>query len=305
MKKINLLLVIIIISFSSCSINQMAVNMAADMLASSTGGVVFTGDDDPVLIGDALPLALKIYESLLEQTPENPDLLLATGSYFVMYANAFVQTPAEMLPVEAFAKKRSEKARAKKLYLRGRDYLLRGLEVNHSGFNNLIEQKSYNEAMELMTEKDIDFLYWSAAGWMAAISIDFFDTELILTIPAAFSLMNRALEIDESYEDGSIHDFFISYYGGLPEGMGGSKEKAREHFKKAVQYSKGGKASPYVSLATAVSIKTQDYEEFRYLLNKALSIDVDAYPKNRLVNVIAQQKAQWLLNHIDDYFLIE
>jgi predicted anti-sigma-YlaC factor YlaD len=39
------------------------------------------------------------------------------------------------------------------------------------------------------------------------------------------------------------------------------------------------------------------------LLEKALSIDPDADPSHRLLNVIAQRRARWLLERIDELFL--
>ncbi len=85
---------------ASCSINRFAVRTVAGFLAGSGQGTVFTGDDDPELVGDALPFALKTYESLLEADPSNAPLALATGRAFVSYAFAFVQAPADELPVE-------------------------------------------------------------------------------------------------------------------------------------------------------------------------------------------------------------
>jgi len=40
------------------------------------------------------------------------------------------------------------------------------------------------------------------------------------------------------------------------------------------------------------------------LLNKALSIEVDKYPDMRLENTILQEKARWMLAHIEDKFLV-
>jgi hypothetical protein len=51
----------------SCSLNRMAVRAVADALTSDGGSEVFTGDDDPELVGDALPFAVKMYESLIDQ----------------------------------------------------------------------------------------------------------------------------------------------------------------------------------------------------------------------------------------------
>ena len=302
-KYLSLLAIISFILLSSCSINKFAVNILANTLSSGEG-TVFTGDDDPELIGDALPFALKMYESLLEQTPENTGLLLTTGTGFIMYANAFVHTPAGMLPDAEYEKKEQMLRRAKRLYLRGRAYVLRALELRHPGFNDFIEKDQMDQALEPTTVDDVPFLFWASAGWMGAFSTDTFDIGLLITVPRAFALMKRALELDETYGNGSIHDFLISYYGSIPEAMGGSEEKARYHFQKAVEYSKGLTASPYIALATGVSVKNQNVEEYQNLLNKALAIDPEVSLENKLSNILSQRKARWLLDHLEDYFLL-
>ena len=58
-----------------------------------------------------------------------------------------------------------------------------------------------------------------------------------------------------------------------------------------------------MSLATAVVQPAQDKARFVELLNKALEVDLDADPDNRLGNDYAQQRARFLLDHLDDLFL--
>ena len=87
----------LLLLLASCSINKMAMRSVSDALTGSGSADVFTGDSDPELVGDALPFAIKMYEALLAQNPDHQGLLLTTGSLFVMYANAFVQGPAEMM----------------------------------------------------------------------------------------------------------------------------------------------------------------------------------------------------------------
>ena len=111
------------------------------------------------------------------------------------------------------------------------------------------------------------------------------------------------MEIDDTWGEGTIHEFFITYYGSLPVMLGGSEDKARYHFQRAVELSGGRKPGPYVALATSVSMKNQDVDEFRELLTKALEIKNDD-PNSRLITVITQEKAKWLLEHIDDYFVV-
>jgi predicted anti-sigma-YlaC factor YlaD len=148
-------------------------------------------------------------------------------------------------------------------------------------------------------------LYWTAASWMGAFTTDKFDMKLATDIDKPVAMMKRVLQLNDTFGQGSAHEFFISYYGSLPPSMGGSDAKAREHFKRAVAISEGRKVAPYISLATSVSVANQDVKEYRSLLKKALAIDVDANPSNRLANIIGQRKARWLLRHVEDYFLVE
>lgn len=275
----------------------------ANALASGAAGSSFSSDDDPELVGDAVPFALKLYESLLDTVTDNPNLYLAAGSGYVMYANAWVQTPADMLPDSEFARKREQTARARRLYLRGRDYTLQGIEVRYPGFRGALEGDAAGGYFEKMNGEDVPFLYWAAAGWIAAWAADPFDVETGIGVKKAAAMMEAALRIDEAWDEGSLHEFFLLYYGALPESMGGSEEKARRHFERAVALSKGKRASPYVALASTVSVKNQNEREFVELLNRALAVDVKEKYPGRLANVIAQRRARWLLDHRGDRFL--
>jgi predicted anti-sigma-YlaC factor YlaD len=295
---------LVLLAAGGCSLQRLAVNAVAGMLSSSGSSTVFTGEDDPQLVADALPFAMKLYESLLAETPENTELLLATGSMFAMYANAFVQTPAGMLPETEYPQRLEALSRAKHLYLRGRDYCLKALELRHPGLRARLEAGD-PAALEKTGAEDLPYLYWAAASWMGAFSAEPFDMELLLTLARPLALMARAFQLEEGYNKGAIHEFYISVYGSLPASLGGSQEKARYHFAKAVEYAGGLTAGPYVALATSVSIPAQNASEFRELLGRALAIDLQASPENRLVNLLSQRKARWLLEHIEDYFLLE
>jgi len=302
------LLIIIIVSlsmFSGCSIKKFAMNQVANALASPEGGTVFTGDDDPELVGDALPFAIKMYESLLAAVPNNRPLLLRTGSLYVMYANAFLYTPATMLTDMQYKEQEHLFARAKNLYLRGRDMLLDALEKKHKGFRAALEKKDYDTALKSMKLEDVPFLYWAGAGWLGAFAIDPFDMDLGVSMPKAAALMGKVRELDPKFDNGAIHDFYILYYGSLPDYMGGDLGKARKHYEKAIEITGGKLTSPYISLATSVCEKEQNVEEFKQMLEKVLAIDPDADIANRLVNTINQRKAKWLLEHLDDFFLLE
>jgi len=292
------------ILLGGCSINKMAMNKVADILAGSGTGTVFTGDNDPEFVGDALPFAIKMYETLMRSVPGHAGLVVTTGSLYIMYANAFLHTPASMMKEDMFKEQDRLMARAKNLYLRGRDIILNGVERRHPGFTDFLKKKEFNNILKMMEKEDAPFLYWASAGWVGAFSIDPFDMDLGISLPRAAGLMDMVLKLDPEFERSSIHDFYVSYYGSLPEYMGGSNDKARENYKLSVKYSNGKLIAPYVSLATSISIKTQDYKEFRELLNKAVSFDVETNPGSRLVNIINKRKAKWYLENEENFFLV-
>ncbi|MFQ5985518.1 MAG: TRAP transporter TatT component family protein [Alphaproteobacteria bacterium] len=80
------LLVVALVSgaLAACSMKRTAVNIIGDALAGGSG--VYTADDDPDLIREAIPFGLKTYESLLEVSPEHRGLLLSAANGFTGYA---------------------------------------------------------------------------------------------------------------------------------------------------------------------------------------------------------------------------
>ena len=146
-------------------------------------------------------------------------------------------------------------------------------------------------------------LYWTAAAWGAAISLNKTDPTLSANLPLIEALIRRALELDEGYGLGVLHDFMIAYEGGRPAAGGGSVDRARESLARAMQLAGGRRAAPLIAFAETVDVSTQDRAEFKELLDRALAIDINAAPEQRLANVIAQRRARWLLDRMDRLFL--
>jgi predicted anti-sigma-YlaC factor YlaD len=286
----------------SCSIRRMAINSIANGLSADSISV-FATDDVPELVRQAIPFGLKLNEALLTEIPNHKGLLLATASGFTQYAYAFVQIEADLLEEKDFTESNRLRKQAHKLYLRSREYAAQGLETGHPGFGEYLHLNP-KAALESMTPDDLPFLYWLGVSWAAAISSSKENLDLLSELYLVEAIMNRALELDEDYNNGALHEFFITFDGGRSAAMGGSIERARKHFDRAIQLSEGKKASPYVSLAETVSVKQQNVKEFVELLKMALAIDVDAKPLYRLENILLQRRASWLLSHTEDLFLV-
>ncbi|MDR0401337.1 MAG: TRAP transporter TatT component family protein [Treponema sp.] len=303
MKLIQCALAAFILFGSSCSVNRLALRAAADALTGAGASTVFTGDNDPQLVGDAMPFAIKMYEALLEQSPDHQGLILSTGSLLVMYANAFVQGPAEFLPSFRYEERRTARERAKKLYIRGIAILRRGLEIKYPGINDAPEEELASYLGKLK-KQDVPLLYWTAAGTLSAFSLDPFDYSLGRETPRCMAYIARAYELDPGFNSGALDDIYILAYASLPPAMGGDPSRAEFHFAKSLERSGGKLAGPYVSYAQAAALPAQNYAAFRSNLQQALEIDLDADPPNRLANILAQRKARELLNRAGDYFFL-
>lgn len=285
---------------TGCSVRRYAINKLADALANT--GATFSSDDDSDLIRDALPFSLKLVESLLAESPHHQGLLLAAVQGFTQYSYAFVQQEAdEREPLDLAGAERL-RARVRRLYLRARNYGIRGLEIRHPDFGASV-RKNPKTAAQLASLPDVPLLYWTAAAWGAAIAISKDNPELIADLPAVEALIDRALELNEGYDAGSIHGFLITYEPSRPGAKGNPEERSRRHFDRALTLSSGQLASPFVALAEAVSIGKQDRKEFESLLGRALAIQADAKPEWRLSNLVMQRRARWLLSRKDELFL--
>lgn len=301
--KCYLALACLLVLASGCTaVRRTQARGLARVFSGASESNVFVQDNDPELIRDALPFALKTYEALLASDPQNRDLTLTAAEGFVTYANAFVQEEAERLEARDLHRARYLRKRASKLYLRGRNHALAGLSLDHADFEKRLRQDP-KQVLHELSSRDVPLLYWAAAGWAGAISSDPSNMSLVAELSFVEAMMCRALALDEGFNNGAIHEFFIAFEGGRSKAMGGSTERAREHFDRVVTLTQGKKASPYVSLASSVAVRRQDYKMFKDLLHKALEIDTDAVPKWRLSNILAQERAQWLLDHSPELFL--
>jgi len=302
--KVRFILVIIIIcctALSSCS--TMAMNLVADALTGDGSSDVFTGDPDPKLVGDAIPFAIKMYESLLSANPNHQGLMLTTGSLFIMYANAFIEGPAEMLPRNEWEEREAALTRSKQMYIRGYEILYNALEKKFPGFKKATVAKgSIQPLLKKCKKGDVGLLYWAVAGGLSAYSIDVLDYKLSANIPQWSAMIKRAYELDPNYGTASLDEFFILYYASLPEILGGDRERAEYHYKLAIEKTKGNSVSAYVSYAQSICVPAQNYNAYKDCLEKALAIDPNINTSTRLVNIIAQRKARWLLDNAWVYF---
>jgi len=297
----RLLALAVLVAFApGCSFRKIAINTMADALAQ--GGSSFSSDEDPDLVKAAAPTSLKVMESLLAEAPRHEGLLLATAKGFTEYAFAFVDAEADELESKDYAAASALHLRARRIYIRARDYGLRGLEVRNPGVAKALRADA-KSAVRRLSKRDVPLMYWTAAAWASAITLGKDTPELVADQSIVEALVDRAFELDEAFEDGALHSFLITYEASRQGASGDAAARSRRHLERAIELSKSQLASPFVSFAETVSVQKQNVAEFRNLLARALAINVDARPEWRLENLVMQRRARWLLSRTEDLFL--
>jgi predicted anti-sigma-YlaC factor YlaD len=318
----SLVLVLSVCFFACTSVKKAAVNSVSDGLSGYTKNgkpvkkskadletnpmIALTGESDVRLVADFFPTALKMYDIMHFQNPSHMGLSVMTGSLYVMYANAFVQADAEKLPVSQFDVQNSEFERAKKHYLRGRDYILDAFSIRHPGFKENITSGNPEKialAVKKITSDDVNAVYWMGAGWLGAFSLDPLNFDLLMTIGGAVQALEAAAAFDPNYSGGAIWDILCAFYAAAPADVGGDPERAEFCYSESLRASGGKLPGPYVTYAQSLCIPRQDVKGFTDLLTTALAINPDDTPESRLAVTITLQKAQYLLDNKDNYFI--
>jgi len=267
------------------------------------GGSVWTQDDDPQLVADAMPFALKTLESLVATAPDDANLLLATCRGFVSYAAGFVEPAAEPLPDSEFERATEIRARAYRLHWRARGYCLRAFDERYPGKAAALDVDPRG-ALAGVAAADVELLFWLGASWGSSVSLALDRPERVAELPAVRAIFERALALDPSFDHGSLQEAMIPFESLSPV-LGGSEARARERYRRALELAAGRRASPYVTWARMYCVARQDRQGFREALDSALAVDPDASPPDRLANLLARQRARTLLARIDELFFEE
>ncbi|MFW5775093.1 MAG: TRAP transporter TatT component family protein, partial [Chitinivibrionales bacterium] len=80
---------VIALFFVNCSVNSWAKHKLADALTGNDNRA-FVTDDDPELVGQAIPFTIKSYESLLAEMPNHLPLLATVAKLYANYAYGWI-----------------------------------------------------------------------------------------------------------------------------------------------------------------------------------------------------------------------
>ncbi len=258
------------------------VNNASDNLTAA-----IQNQDDPELVRDGAPAYLLLMDSLVEGSPDDGDILEAAATLYSAYAAVFVVDPE----------------RAAILSRRAKNYAGRALCSDKGTLCGLGELQfaALQTRLAEATDKDLPRLFTYCVAWLVYIRAHSDDWGALADLAKVELALDRVLELDEGYENGSPHLYLGILQTLRPPALGGQPEEARAHFERALVLSDGKDLSINVEYARGYARLLYERELHDRLLTEVLEAD-PVQPRLTLTNTLAQRDASVLLDSADDYF---
>lgn len=299
-----LLLISVGITTAGCGALLKRTTVASATEIFRDGMEAFYREGDLLLAEQALASNLKLLEVFLQASPDNEDLLLQTSQGFGAYAFAFVEDKIARHHSDSNLH-RLHRERARRLYLRGRDYGLRVLVLRHAAFANALtaDLTTFQATLQHLQKKDVPALFWTAYGWAGAINWSRDRPGMLADIERVVAMMQRVLELDEGYFFAGPHLFFGVFHASRSQALGGDPARAKSHLDRARELTGGKLLLVPLMVADPYAVQIQDRDLFEFQLRSILDAPDDLAPDQRLLNEIAKSRAQLLQERIDELFL--
>ncbi|MFP4467126.1 MAG: TRAP transporter TatT component family protein [Candidatus Goldiibacteriota bacterium] len=295
MRRAVIFVFLIMFVINGCSMRRLAVDTTALFMDDVV--TAFLMEEDMKFAENAGPGNLKLLDGLIRGSDfENEDLLIKGCKLYGMYTIAFFE--------DASADKKQDREnlkRASVMYDRAREYGMTVLKKNHDFRESL--DKTYDEYKKnLMAfgEDDVEALFWTAFAWGSYINLNRNNIRAVANLPRARAMMERVIELDNSYFYGMPHLFMIVNYS-MPAMFGGNPEKAMKEYEALKSVSGDKLAIGDIYMAKYYAVQARDKELFDELLDKVENVNDDIIPE-KLLTAVAKAKAKVLRKKKSDLF---
>ncbi|MCG8549616.1 MAG: TRAP transporter TatT component family protein [Desulfobacterales bacterium] len=257
----------------------------SNMMTSLSRSIL--NNNDLAMVESGAPAYLIMVDGLIDQDPESPDMLCSGARLYTAYSDVFV----------------TDKARRKKLADKAMDYALKSVCLTRSNACELKHQpfEQFSAVVNALEEDELPYLFTLGNAWASWIMAHKDDFNALADIARIEAVMNRVIELDDTYKDGAAYLYLGTLATFLPPALGGKPEQGKQYFEKAISMSGGRNLMAKVMYAKLYAKMMFDRQLFDHLLKEVIETNpkIDGYT---LVNTYAQQQAKKLLDEADDYF---
>jgi hypothetical protein len=263
----------LLFSLTSCS------TLMTGMIEPTVGNLQKETDLD--LVCEGAPAYLLMIDSMIASAPDNSALLQMGAKSYSAYMAAMTECGSGKERIAAIA----DKAR-----LYGTALLSRDLPIAPKD-----SLEDLNQALQGMNTSEVQELFWGALGWTTWIRQQHGTPASIADSVKVERIMLRLEELDDTFQQGSVHLFFGAYYAAKPPMFGGRPDLSRMHFEKALAISHHSFLLIQTTYAETYARLTMDRELHDKLLKEVVDFPLNKAPDLALSNQIAKRKAKRLL----------
>lgn len=244
------------------------------------------------LVCEGTPSYLLMLDSILVSSPDDRALLLSAAKAYSGFSSALGECGASESRIAVV----TEKA-----HLYGIHLLQHYLPLQESGnFSPQAGEAGFNRQLDQLKKDDVEDVFWGTFAWLAWIQSQRGSPSSIADLTVIEKIMEKLLELDEAYQEGSIHLFFGVYHALKPAMLGGRPDLSKEHFEKALSLSQRQSLITQTTYAQTYARSIFDQELHDKLLKEVLSFAITDAPEFGLSNQIAKNRAKRLLE--ENYF---
>ena len=237
----------------------------------------------------------------LEKT-KSPDLdsqrlLMRTK---VEYGFGIIMEQASRLIEKDYSQAMAKYKQANKIFAEARDSGILIISKKYPNFKKWLNK----EASIDFNADDMNDIYWLAASIGGCISSSRGNPFELINLPNVGRLLRTGIDINPEWENGSFYSAMISFTttrSDLNEIM--LRDSVDYYFDKAVLFSDGKDAGPYLTYAESIHKPFQERKNFVDKLNYVINMENKPNNEFELTNLLAKSRAKWLLARTDEYFL--
>jgi hypothetical protein len=253
------------------------------------GGVeALNHETDLDLAAESIPANLNMLHGMINIDPKNAQLHTYAAQAYYGLSYGFNED--------------NKPERASGFYLRGLKHGITALEIN--GAKDLMHSPiaDFEKQVSNMDTPDIAAMFWTASCWAKWIDMHRDDPEALAQLARATALMQRVIELEDTFYYGGAHMYFGVYYGSRSPILGGNFEKSRQHFNRAREITDSKLLIPDLLQAQYLARQQQDQQDFHARLTAIINAPDDLMPELGLQNQIAKRKAGLLLKKESEWF---
>ena len=275
---------------------------------SSCSPTVYVLDKTPKVAGHLYKkTALNKVQKKLKKDPNTIDYKIEGVETLTTYAFGFLIELSDRLMLENYSKAKTFELEAHQYFENAVSYGDSSISYLYNNYYKWLCDDTNSSTDNIpsvdIENSDLELLYWTAAAYGGAISSSSGNPEWIIKLPRVGKLLYSIVALDPNWNNGAALVALITYSMNNPLMTSEEADSVSKHlFESAVKASNGKDMTPYITFAESVSKTRQNRDEFVYLLNEALKINTKSAKQFQLTNTINKNRAEWLLDNIDEFF---